>query len=338
MYPYQEKLYKSINLDQHESEELFNCIFRGEVSEIELSSLLTCLKLKGETQPEITGAALAMLHAASPLKRPDYEVGEIVGTGGDGLATINISTLAAIAGSCLGLKIAKHGNKAVSSKTGASDLLTALGYDINLSEEKILKSLNEEGFAFIFAQQFHKAMRYATTVRQSLRTRTIFNLLGPLTNPIKPSYELLGVYSKDLLEIMAVTLRKTGVQRAFCVNGSGMDEIAPFGITHYARLFDDGHVELGTLTKDDFGIRQDFTQNDITGGDPDVNRDIACKILSGRGSDAHNAAVGVNLAALLVLGNKAPDLKTGFSMAVDTLKSGNAMNKFERLCAISKGA
>lgn len=337
MYPYQEKLYQNEHLNQKESEELFNSIFRGEVNEIELSSLLTCLKLKGETQSEIAGAALAMLNAATPLKRPDYEIGEIVGTGGDGLSTINISTLSGIVGSCLGLKIAKHGNKAVSSKTGASDLLNACGYDINLPEERIIQSLNEEGFAFIFAQHFHKAMRYAAHVRQSLRTRTIFNLLGPLTNPIKPSYELLGVYSKDLLEVMAQTLKSTGVKRAFCVNGNGMDEIAPFGTTYYARLHEDGTVESGVLTKESFGITQDFTQEDITGGDPEQNREIALKILEGKGSDAQNAAIAVNLAALLVLGHKASNLKEGFDFALTTIKSGQGLLKLKRLCQISKG-
>ena len=337
MYPYQEKLYLSQNLNQKESEELFNSIFRGEVTDIELSSLLTCLKLKGETQSEIAGAALAMLKAASPLTRPDYDIGEIVGTGGDGLATINISTLSGILASTLGLKIAKHGNKAVSSKTGASDLLQAVGYNVNINEKDILRSLDEEGFAFIFAQHFHKAMRYAAAVRQSLRTRTIFNLLGPLTNPIKPTYELLGVYSDKLLEVMARTLHDTGVRRAFCVNGNGMDEIAPFGTTHYARLFEDGHVESGVLTRESFGITHEYTQADITGGNPEENRDIALAILSGKGREAHNYAIAVNLAALLVLGGKAATLKQGTELAMDAILSGAGLKKLERRCAISRG-
>lgn len=337
MYPHQDKLYSCTNLTQSESEELFDSIFKGEVTDIELSSLLTALKLKGETEEEIAGAALAMLRAAGHIDRPSYEIGEIVGTGGDGLNTINISTLAGIAGSCLGLKIAKHGNRAVSSKTGASDLLGALGYNLAITPENIVKSLDEEGFAFIFAQQFHKAMKYAAAVRQSLKTRTIFNLLGPLTNPLKPSYELLGVYSKDLLEVMAQTLRATGVKQAYCVNGMGMDEIAPFGTTHYARLFKDGHIESGVITKETLGIRCDYTQEDITGGTPEENKKIAMNILSGRGKDAHNAAVGANLAALLVLGGKASDLKEGFDLAVSTLKSGVAASKLERLCQISRG-
>ena len=191
------KLYQGSSLSETESRDVFAEIFKGKLNEAQLSSLITALKIKGENQDEIAGAALAMLDAAEKFPRPQIRIGEIVGTGGDCLNTINISTLSAIFASCLGLYIAKHGNRAVSSKTGASDLLKALGYNLNLTPDLSAELLLKEGFAFMFAQTYHKAMKFAAPVRQSLQTRTIFNLLGPLTNPAHPDYELLGVYDKE---------------------------------------------------------------------------------------------------------------------------------------------
>lgn len=330
------KLYNGNSLSENESRDVFADIFKGKLNDVQLSSLLTALKIKGENQDEIAGAALAMLDAAEKFPRPELQIGEIVGTGGDGLNTINISTLSAIFAASLGLTIAKHGNRAVSSKTGASDLLKALGYNLNLSSEKSAELLRKEGFAFMFAQTYHKAMKFAAPVRQSLHTRTIFNLLGPLTNPAHPNYELLGVYDKSLLALMAKTLYKTGVKKALCVNGNGMDEIAPFGVTHYAELKEDGSVITGFMTKDTFGIKQEFCQDDLTGGTAEENAQIALKILSGKGTDAQNAAIGVNLSALLYLAGKVNTFKDGFDMAMSTIKSGKGLNKLQHICAFSE--
>ncbi|MBU3826699.1 MAG: anthranilate phosphoribosyltransferase [Candidatus Anaerobiospirillum merdipullorum] len=329
------KLYAGKSLSLEESQEIFASIFAGKLSDIELSSLVTALKIKGESESEVAGAALAMLDKASPFKRPDSLVGEIVGTGGDGFNTINISTITAIMAASLGLTIAKHGNRAVSSKTGASDLLKALGYNIEADSETLSHCLSQEGFAFMFAQKFHQAMRYAAPVRQSLKTRTIFNLLGPLTNPAHPDYELMGVYDKDLLVMMAQTLRLTGVKRALCVNGSGLDEIANFGTTYYSHLHDDGRVTTGVLTKESFGIHQDYRVEDLIGGSPEENAVTARAILSGKGNDAQNSAIAVNLSALLSLAGKCEDFKSGFDMGMDALKSGIGIQKLERLVKAS---
>ena len=325
------KLYQGNSLSETESRDVFAEIFKGRLNEAQLSSLVTALKIKGENQDEIAGAALAMLDAAEKFPRPQIKIGEIVGTGGDFLNTINISTLSAIIASCLGLYIAKHGNRAVSSKTGASDLLKALGYNLNLSPDLSASLLLKEGFAFMFAQTYHKAMKFAAPVRQSLQTRTIFNLLGPLTNPAHPDYELLGVYDKELLPLMAKTLYKTGIKRALCVNGNGMDEIAPFGITHYAELKEDGTVITGFMTKETFGITDEYTQEDLKGGSPEDNATIALNILQGKGTAAQNAAIAVNTSALLYLANRVSSFKEGYDMALAAIKSGIGIKKLYSL-------
>lgn len=331
-----DKLYAGRNLSEDESKQMFTQIFNGKMSDVELSSLLTALKVKGESADEVSGAALAMLEAADKIKKPDYPVGEIVGTGGDGMNTFNISTISAILASCLGLHIAKHGNRAVSSKTGASDLLAALGYNINASHEKTYEILEKEGFAFIFAQSFHKAMKYAAPVRQQLKTRTIFNLLGPLTNPIHPDYELLGVYDANLCTLMANTLRKTGLKRALCVNGLGMDEIASFGTTHVAELRADGKIVQYEVNQDTFGFSKNITIDEIRGAEHDTNAKIAVSVLSGNGTDAQNITVAVNLGALVYLAGKAESLKEGFEMAMECIKSGKGIEKLHRVCQLSQ--
>ena len=330
------KLYQGSSLSETESRDVFAEIFKGKLNEAQLSSLITALKIKGENQDEIAGAALAMLDAAEKFPRPQIRIGEIVGTGGDCLNTINISTLSAIFASCLGLYIAKHGNRAVSSKTGASDLLKALGYNLNLTPDLSAELLLKEGFAFMFAQTYHKAMKIAAPVRQSLQTRTIFNLLGPLTNPAHPDYELLGVYDKELLPLMAKTLYKTGIKRALCVNGNGMDEIAPFGITHYAELKEDGTVITGFMTKETFGITDEYTQDDLKGGSPEDNAAIALNILKGKGTDAQNAAIAVNTSALLYLADRVSSFKEGYDVALSVIKSGIGLEKLCRLCSYTE--
>ncbi|WP_303961458.1 anthranilate phosphoribosyltransferase [Succinatimonas hippei] len=330
------KLYQGSSLSETESRDVFAEIFKGKLNEAQLSSLITALKIKGENQDEIAGAALAMLDAAEKFPRPQIRIGEIVGTGGDCLNTINISTLSAIFASCLGLYIAKHGNRAVSSKTGASDLLKALGYNLNLTPDLSAELLLKEGFAFMFAQTYHKAMKFAAPVRQSLQTRTIFNLLGPLTNPAHPDYELLGVYDKELLPLMAKTLYKTGIKRALCVNGNGMDEIAPFGITHYAELKEDGTVITGFMTKETFGITDEYTQDDLKGGSPEDNAAIALNILKGKGTDAQNAAIAVNTSALLYLADRVSSFKEGYDVALSVIKSGIGLEKLCRLCSYTE--
>ncbi len=331
-----EKLYKGQDLTSGETKAVFADIFSGKMDPVVLGSLLTALKMNGYTADEIGGAASAMIEAADPFARNRaIEVGEIVGTGGDKLATINISTMSAILLSAMGLHVAKHGNTAVSSKSGASDVLTALGYNIRATKENTLKNLEEEGFAFFFAQIYHKGMRFAGPVRKALGTSTIFNVLGPLTNPARVDYELLGCYDTALLTTMAKALHLTGVKRAMVINGNGMDEISVFGETKVAELKEDGSIIEYTLTNDDFGITGDFNQKMLEGGDAEFNANVAREVLKGCGTEAQKAVVCANSAAMLYLAGKAKNVKEGYEMAAKFLATGKAIDKLNAVCAIS---
>lgn len=328
-----EGLYRGESLTNTESEQLFGEVLRGEMDPLVLSSLLTALKVKGESPSEIVGAAKALIAAAKPFPRPDYEFCDIVGTGGDGLHTINISTTAAIVGATCGIKVAKHGNRSVSSKTGSSDLLDKLGIKLDMSPETARHCLDEANICFLFAPQYHSGMRFAAPVRQALKTRTIFNVLGPLINPARPTYQLMGVYSELLLEPIAETLRELGLQKGMVVYGSGLDEIAIHGETQVAEIHGE-HIRYHTLTPADFGLKY-YTLEAIRGGDPDENRKITEKLLAGKGTDAQQAAIAINLSPLLVMGGRADDLKQGAELAIETLRSGDALDKVTQLATLS---
>ncbi|WP_320152419.1 anthranilate phosphoribosyltransferase [uncultured Tolumonas sp.] len=328
-----EGLYRGESLTSVQSEQLFGEVLRGEMDPLVLSSLLTALKVKGESPSEIVGAAKALIAAAKHFPRPDYEFCDIVGTGGDGLHTINISTTAAIVGATCGIKVAKHGNRSVSSKTGSSDLLDKLGIKLDMSPETARHCLDEANICFLFAPQYHSGMRFAAPVRQALKTRTIFNVLGPLINPARPTYQLMGVYSELLLEPIAETLRELGLQKGMVVYGSGLDEIAVHGETQVAEIHGE-HIRYHTLTPADFGLKY-YTLEAIRGGDPDENRKITENLLAGKGTDAQQAAIAINLSPLLVMGGKADDLKQGAELAIETLRSGDALDKVTQLATLS---
>ena len=328
-----EGLYRGESLSSRESEQLFGEVLRGEMDPLVLSSLLTALKVKGESPSEIVGAAKALIAAAKHFPRPDYEFCDIVGTGGDGLHTINISTTAAIVGATCGIKVAKHGNRSVSSKTGSSDLLDKLGIKLDMSPETARHCLDEANICFLFAPQYHSGMRFAAPVRQALKTRTLFNVLGPLINPARPTYQLMGVYSELLLEPIAETLRELGLQKGMVVYGSGLDEIAIHGETQVAEIHGE-HIRYHTLTPADFGLKY-YTLETIRGGDPDENRKITENLLAGKGTDAQQAAIAINLSPLLVMGGKADDLKQGAELAIETLRSGDALDKVTQLATLS---
>ncbi len=328
-----EQLYRGESLSLDASQALFEVLLRGEMDPIVLSSLLTALKMKGEAPSEIAGAASALIAAAKPFPRPDYPFCDIVGTGGDGLHTINVSTLSALVGAECGIKVAKHGNRSVSSKTGSSDLLDKLGVRLDMSPAIARRCLDEENVCFLFAPQYHSAMRHAMPVRNALKTRTIFNVLGPLINPARPSYQLMGVYSPALVAPIAETLRQLGLERGMVVHGSGLDEIAIHGSTTVAEIID-GDIRHYHLSPADFGL-QEFPLEAIRGGDPEQNRLISEAILAGHGSDAQNSAIAINLAPLLVMGGVSTDLKQGAERVFTTLRSGKTLERVGRLAALS---
>ncbi len=315
------KLYAQQSLTQHESQQLFDTIIKGEMDPILLGAVLTALKIKGETPDEIAGAVSALQKNASPFPRPDYDFADIVGTGGDGANTINISTTAAFVAAACGVKVAKHGNRGVSSKSGSSDLLDSFGINLAMSAEDTRQAMDDLGVAFLFAPQYHGGVRHAMPVRQAMKTRTIFNILGPLINPARPNIELMGVYDASLVRPIAETMAKIGMKRAAVVFGSGLDEVAIHGDTLVAEIIN-GEIREYTLTPADFGVNVHPLEA-IQGGNPDENREIITHILTGKGSEAQVAAVAVNVALLLRLfGNE--DLKANTQKAIEVINSGKA--------------
>lgn len=322
------KLYAQDALTQAESQDLFDYIIRGECEQPLMAAALTALKIKGETPDEIVGAVRALLANASPFPHPDYDFADIVGTGGDGANTINISTTSAFVAAACGVKVAKHGNRGVSSKSGSSDVLDAFGINMTMSAEQSRQALDDLGVAFLFAPQYHGGFRHAMPVRQSLKTRTIFNILGPLINPARPNIELMGVYSQDLVRPIAETMVQMGLKRAAVVHGSGLDEVAIHGVTHVAEI-KDGEITEYTLTPQDFGL-ETYPLEAIKGGEPQENRAIIENILTGKGTPAQVAAVAVNVALLLRLFGF-EDLKANAQRAIDVMNSGKAFDLVKQL-------
>lgn len=321
------------DLDQATIKAFFEQMLKGETDPILLASVLTALKIKGETPTEISGAAIAIKSAAKKFPPQKNSVADCVGTGGDGANTINISTTAAILAATCGLKMAKHGNRSVSSMSGSADLLEAFGVNLNMSPATASNCLDKANLCFLYAPAYHSGFKYAATVRKIMGVRTLFNILGPLANPASPNIMLLGVYTPDLLMPMAEALRLTGVERAFVVHGSGLDEIALHGDTQIIEL-KEGQLIERILSPQDFGLKN-YTLEEIKGGTPQENADIITAILSGKGQEAHNAAVIINCAALLYLHDKANDLTTAAQLAGDVLTSGKGLATLEQLVALS---
>ncbi|MGL4858656.1 MAG: anthranilate phosphoribosyltransferase [Enterobacteriaceae bacterium] len=324
-----EKLYHGGRLNQKESQKLFSSIIRGEMDPVQLSAALISMKVREETPEEICGAAMALLEDAVPFPRPDYDFADIVGTGGDKSNSINISTASAFVAACCGAKIAKHCNRAVSSRSGSSDLLNAFGLRLDLSPEEARYTLDNLNICFLLASQYHSGFRYAIPVRQQLKTRTLFNVLGPLTNPARPPLALIGVYSPELAMPMASTLKMLGYRRAAIVHGGGMDEVAVHAPTQVVEL-NNGEIECYWLNTSDFGLKN-YPVESLAGGSPLENRDILARLLQGKGEIAHATAVAVNVAMLLkVFGHE--DLRSNAQQALDMIASGEP---YERIMALA---
>lgn len=328
--PILENLYQAQVLSQLESHQLFSAVVRGEIKPEQLAAVLISMKVRGEQPQEIAGAATALLENAAPFPRPDYLFADIVGTGGDGSNSINISTASAFVAAACGLKVAKHGNRSVSSKSGSSDLLAAFGINLDMSAEKSRHALDNLGVCFLFAPKYHTGFRHAMPVRQQLKTRTLFNVLGPLINPAHPPLALIGVYSPQLVEPIAETLRMLGYQRAAVVHSGGMDEVSLHAPTIVAEL-NQGEINCYQLTAADFGLMP-YQQQQLTGGTPEENRDILTRLLQGKGEAAHEAAVAANVAMLMRLFGE-EDLSANARQVLDVLRSGAAYDKVIALAA-----
>ncbi len=314
---------------------LFDAIMNGQLNDIELTAALIALKLKGETSDEIAGAAASMRANAVPFQTSKTLLADSCGTGGDGSNTINISTTAAIVAAAAGINMVKHGNRSVSSNSGSADLLKALGINIDMSPEQAAHCLDNTGFTFLFAPHYHSGVRHAMGVRTALKSRTIFNILGPLANPAAPEVQLLGVYDPSLCLPMAETLKTLGTKRAMVVHGAGTDEIALHGTTKVVEL-NNGELSEYTLTASDFGLAN-YSLEQLAGQGPEYNAKASLAILQGQGEMAHNAAIIANVAALLYLTDKAGDLKAAAEQVSELLASGKAMDTLNAIIEVSHG-
>ena len=321
------------SLTQAQSQTFFSQVMAGEVPEALLGSVLTALKIKGETAPEIAGAAVAVRDFATPFPAQASNVADCVGTGGDGANTINISTTSAILAAACGLKMAKHGNRSVSSMSGSADLLEAFGVNLTMSPETASRCIEEANLCFLFAPAYHPGFKYAGPVRKAMGIRTLFNILGPLVNPAAPKVMLLGVYTPELLTTIAESVLLTGVESAFIVHGSGLDEIAIHGESQIIEI-NQGKLIEKTISPEDFGLER-YSLADIKGGTPAENANISKAILAGKGEPAHNAAVIINTAALIYLHGQADSLLAAANKAADVLASGQALKTLEKLVEVS---
>ncbi len=323
------------SLSEAQSEAFFAGVARGDIDPIVLASVLTALKLKGESALEIAGAAKAFRAAATPLPDTGMPVIDCCGTGGDGSNTINISTTAAIVAAAMGLKVAKHGNRSVSSQSGSADLLEQLGIEIQMNPQTAAHTLQQAGVSFLFAPVYHSGIRHAMTVRTALKTRTLFNLLGPLLNPAAPKFQLLGVYDKALCPILAEALLQLGVERAWVVHGEGCDEIALHGVTDVCEVRD-GQILQFRLTAADFGLTP-VPLDALRGGKPAENAQASRDILSGKAPAAHRAAIAANVAAMLKICGHGEDLAANTQAVLDLLATDQAMTTLQQFREASHG-
>lgn len=322
-------------LNQAQAEHFFSEVAKGQVDTVHLTALLVALKLRGETADEIAGAARAFRAQATPFHHQLTGVIDCCGTGGDGSNTINISSTAALVAASMGLPVAKHGNRSVSSRSGSADLLENLGINIHMSAEQACHVLAQTNLSFLFAPLYHSGIRHAMPVRNSLKSRTLFNLLGPLLNPAQPEFQLLGVYSPGLLRVMAQALLQLGVKSAWVVHGSGCDEIALHGPTLVCALTENG-IEEFTLTPHDFGL-ETRPLTALAGGEPEQNAKATRAILQGEGELAHTQAVAMNVAAMLKISGQHGTLKELTDKVLTHIQSGKSLPTLEKLQELSHG-
>lgn len=316
---------------------LMDRLMEGEFDDAQIGALLTALRVKGETPDEIAGFARSMRRHARRLDLSEdlRPVVDTCGTGGDSVETINISTLSALVAAGAGLPVAKHGNRSVSSRCGSADLLEALGMTLELEPEQVRRSLEETGFGFMFAPNFHASMKHAIGPRRSLGVRTVFNLLGPLTNPADADRQLVGVFGEEWVRPIARALGTLGVERAMVVHGTvGMDEISPSGPTVYAEVRD-GDVEEGSLEPSDLGV-DPVPVETLAGGGPEQNETIARDLLAGEASDPVESAVALNAGAVLYVGGRADSLRDGVERARESIHSGRARERTEEAVEFSR--
>ncbi len=342
-----EKIVAREDLSRVEAEAAMEQILGGRASDVQIAALLTGLRIKGETVDELVGFATAMRRHATPITmgraRPAEEaLVDTCGTGGDASGTFNVSTAAAFVVAGAGVRVAKHGNRSISSRCGSADVLENLGVRIDLKPERVAQAIDEVGIGFLFAPAVHAATRHAMAARRELKMRTVFNLLGPLTNPAGVSAQVVGVPQANLTELMAEALGELGVHRAMVVHGAdGLDEISISGETWVSELRD-GAVRNYTVKPEDFGGLRRAPLEKIRGGDAKQNSEVIHKILGRsllyREHGPHREIVIANAAAALVVAGRATDFAAGVQMAKESIDTGAAREKLEALVAFSQAA
>jgi len=329
--PLLSRLADGATLSGEDAETFFAACLRGEPTPAQVAAAVTAIRLRGETVGEIAACARAMRRAAVHLELP-YETIDVCGTGGDGLHTLNISTAVGFVAAGGGLKVAKHGNRAITSKSGTADVLAALGVEIDPGLDKQRQALDEAGICFLFAQAHHGAMKHVSPIRQQLGFRTIFNLLGPLTNPAGAKRQVVGVSAPRFIEPMAQALGMLGAERAWAVHGQGMDELTVTGETEVVE-WRDGGVRLFTITPEAVGLPR-YSLAELTGGDPEFNAAALRDLLNGK-AGAYRDIVRLNAAAAFLVADRVETLREGVDLAGQVIDDGRALAALDKLVAIS---
>ena len=322
------------DLGRDEARVVMDEIMRGEATQAQIGGFLVALRLKGETADEITGCAEAMRDHVLAVRPGREDLVDTAGTGGDGAGTFNISTAAALVAAAAGAGVAKHGNRAVSSSSGSADVLESLGFDLDLTPERITRSIDELGFGFLFAPTHHPAMRHAAPVRRELAARTVFNVLGPLTNPAGARAQVVGVYAPELVPTIARVLAHLGARRAFVVHGAGgVDELSPAGPNLVCEVVD-GRVREREIDPEDLGVPR-CDPAELRGGSPDENAARIRAIFAGSNGGARDAVL-LNAAGAIAAAGHAKDLQEGLGLAREAVDSGAAAERLDELVAFSR--
>ncbi len=324
------------DLSEKQAEFFMDIMTDGMMDERVMAAILVAMAAKGVAESEITGCAKALLKKKKsfPLKLSGHA--EIVGTGGDGKGSFNISSLSAIVADACGQPVIKHGNRAVSSKSGAADFFEALGINISASPDKTAELAKKTGFAFLMAPLYHSAMRFAAPVRKALGVKTVMNVLGPLLNPSCPDYQVLGVYSHDLLETYARAAKALGAKRVMVIaSRDGYDEISPCAVTDVFQIDGNGNETRYAIDPAKFGI-EGVDEAELMGGNGADNAALAMDVLNGKGKKTIRASIGLNTGAVLYLSGKTKTLKEGYDMALAAIDSGKALKKLQEIQAVSK--
>jgi anthranilate phosphoribosyltransferase len=322
------------DLSREDARGVMDSIMSGEATPAQIAGFLIALRAKGETADEIAGCAEAMREHALPVRPQREDLVDTAGTGGDGAKTINISTAAALVAAAAGAGVAKHGNRAVSSASGSADVLEALGFELELPAERIARSIDELGFGFLFAPTHHPAMRHAALVRRELAARTVFNVLGPLTNPAGARAQIVGVYAPELVRTIAEVLAQLGTRRAFVVHGAGgIDELSPSGPNFVCEVVD-GSVRTRTIDPLEFGLER-CDPSELRGGSPEQNAAAIRAVFAGE-NGGRRSAILLNAAGAIAAGGHADDLREGLELARDAVDSGAAGSRLEQLIAFTQ--